>query len=642
VNSSTGAPRGLREVLGLILRCLPLCAGLWKHLWLLLAGWAAAGAAAAAAGIALTVIWWDSVLGSAPLTSWQAGLLALPVSSGIESTALRQDIAIRTSFGMALLLPVFVGLAMTLAYYRMWILQRINQELRVRLFRSLLAKSVTFHAEARVGDAVYRLFQDSAMVTQFIDVAFLTPVGMALVFGTTSAAAALFHPALGVALVIAWPATLIVGAKLSPRLRAAFLLARETNSELTTRVREAFRGANVIKAYGLEDHSFDELRRSSTTAFDAAARARMLFVLFKVLVFWVTAAIALLALFCAALLTVGHTEIAGWSLLSKTPLRETVAGAGVAAWTLGSYTAFRWLFGRGTRAVNRTYAEWGLLQDMAVGLGRVFGALEEPDAVPELAEGAFLSRRPERLAVCNVGFAFGAGEEPVLAGVSFEANAGTITAVLGPTGVGKSTLLALILRLMDPDYGAITLDHHPLGSLRLSSLREHVGAVLQDTVVFDTTVRENITYGTEGPCEEARLLRASSIACIHEVLASLPHGYDTRLGAGGVRLSAGQAQLLAIARLVYRDPALVIMDEPTSALDPKTEAAVINNLVGWFPGRIVLIAAHRPAVVANVDQVVLLSGGRGAEVGRGESLLARAMAHHGAQRGQAPPLESTS
>ena len=625
MNHERQPPTNLKEVLSLLLRCFPFCKGLWKHLWALLAGFVVAGVLTGAVGMVISVIWWDSALGESPLSQWQAGLLGIPAATSDMAPALastRYDVALRVSFAAAILIPVLVACGMALVYYRMWILQRINQGLRLRLFRRLLSRSIKFHAGARVGDAVYRLYQDSAMVTQFIDVAFLVPVGMTVVFGLATVVVALFHPALAGALLLVWPATLVVGKWLSPRLRAGFLRAREKNSDLTAGVQEAYRGIRVIKANGLENYTYGALERQSVDAFAAAATARSQFAWFKVLIFWMTSLIALLVIFAATLLTIEHAQLAGWDWLSQTPFRDTLAAAGIATWALGSYSAFRWILGQGTASVNRLYSEWGLLQDMAAGLKRVFAALEAQPEVCDAPDATGLSGAPTTLEARDIWFSYEDSNGPALKGVSFEARAGTVTAVAGPTGAGKSTLLSLLLRLLDPDQGSIFVDGRDIRKVSLDSLRDNVGAVLQDTVVFEASIRENITYGTAG-CDEERLTAAARTACIHELVESLSHGYDTLLGSRGVRLSAGQAQMLAIARAVYRNPGIVVLDEPTSALDARTESKVIESLLRWFSGRIVFVVSHRLTVVSRADRILFLRDGQVVEAGSHEELSQR-------------------
>jgi len=195
--------------------------------------------------------------------------------------------------------------------------------------------------------------------------------------------------------------------------------------------------------------------------------------------------------------------------------------------------------------------------------------------------------------------------------------------VVGPNGCGKSTLLSLIPRFYDPSSGQVLLDRVPLGQIRLRDLRRQIGLVTQETLLFDTTVFENIRYGNPHASRED-VIRAAQQAHAHRfIVEQLPDGYETMVGSLGGRLSGGQRQRIALARVILRDPAIVLLDEATSQIDLESEQAIRKALEEFIEGRTVVLVTHRPAILALADQIVVLQDGRIADQGSHQELLER-------------------
>jgi ABC-type multidrug transport system fused ATPase/permease subunit len=206
--------------------------------------------------------------------------------------------------------------------------------------------------------------------------------------------------------------------------------------------------------------------------------------------------------------------------------------------------------------------------------------------------------------------------------VSFEARVGTITAIVGPTGSGKSTLMALLLRLFDPETGHIEIDGIDLRRLTLESLRKKVAIALQENLLFGATVRENIRYAVPN-ASDAAVREAARVACAQEFIEKLPQGYDTLLGERGTKLSSGQRQRLSIARAVLKDAPILVLDEPTASLDAETEMQVLGNLARWGRGRAIFLITHRLSTIRRAGQILYLADGRVVEIGSHEELVAR-------------------
>ena len=213
-------------------------------------------------------------------------------------------------------------------------------------------------------------------------------------------------------------------------------------------------------------------------------------------------------------------------------------------------------------------------------------------------------------------------DKPVLNGVSFHAPPGTVTALVGPSGAGKSTIIGLLAAFHRPTAGQVRLDGVDLSTVRLDSYRTQLGVVLQETFLFDGTIRENVAFSRPDATEE-QVLAASRLARVDEFAEAFPDGYDTVVGERGVKLSGGQRQRVSIARAVLADPRILILDEATSSLDSESEALIQEGLSHLMRGRTTVVIAHRLSTIRRADQILVVEGGRIVENGNHEALFAR-------------------
>lgn len=601
-----------RLVLRIFRRCLPLLKTVRWHLVGLILGSAALAIVFLPLTLLLADIIWTRVLQGQPLTAIEARVLsfdpALTVQVDALSAELRREIGTQALWiFIAIAVPgLFCGFA--LWYYQVWILQRINQTLRLALFDRLQSLSLRFHAESRIGDAIYRLYQDSAMVTQLIEVLFLTPLFAIGRFVYALVVVFALNPRLALVLALVWPPLLFVGFRVSRRLRVSFRAAREANSALTSGIQESLAGIKVIKAYSIESFAQERFERDSLAAFHQAFAARSLFAVFAVAIFWIVGAVFLVAL--------------GWATLeTRDAATVFLVVWGFTVWNLGLYNFFRDRFGQATNSLRQLFYTWGQMQDIAIGLDRVFELLDLKPEVEDAPDA--IAMPPFHSAIVFRGVHFGYQKDrPVLTDIHLEAKIDTITAIVGPTGAGKSTLMALLLRLFDSDSGSIEIDGRDIRSFTVQSLRSNIAIALQENILFGTTVRENIRYAVP-QASDAQVRAAARVACADTFIAALLQGYETLLGERGTKLSTGQRQRLSIARAILKDTPILILDEPTASLDAETEMALLDNLKEWGKGRVIFLITHRLSTIRLADRVVYLREGRVVESGSHAALMAQ-------------------
>ena len=511
-------------------------------------------------------------------------------------------------FGWFAQLPVM----MLLPYYYIFIMQRVNQDLRMALVERWLGLSLRYHSDHRVGDSVYRIYQDSAQVTAVIgnvtqSMQMLSTYAIGVVF------LAALDPILGTMALSIVLLAVVWGRWFSPRMRERSLASREANSDFTSRVQETFAAIRVIKAYGAADREQERLERDSVRAFNASFRVRSLMAVVGIVTFSIAAAALLTAQFLMAVWANGERETFATALVA-------LVGLSFVTWNLSAYNWAQEQIGASSVSVRNLVTLWSQAQDMAMGLDRSFDILDiEPD-VKNAPDAAPMGLFRREIRFDDVDFAY-EPDRPVLRGVSFGVEPGSITAIVGPTGSGKSTLVSLLLRLFDPDSGTVSIDGVDLRALDVDSLRGNVSVALQENVLFGMSVRDNIRYVVPDASDE-RVLAAARVACVDEYVAGLPEGLDTVLSDRGGKLSTGQRQRLSIARAIVKDAPILILDEPTAALDAYTEHRVLERLSAWGEGRAIFLITHRISTIQQADRILYLDGGRIVENGSHDELMA--------------------
>ncbi len=472
---------------------------------------------------------------------------------------------------------------------------RIVLDMRRRLFAHLQRLPVAFFDRTRSGDLTSRLSNDVGLLQQTLTEDVVRLVGQVVTLAG----------GIAVALVLDWRLTAVVVALLAAMLALVMpfgwklrRLSRESLdalSEAMGMMSEALGNIRLVKAFAREPHEDERAAERLRRVFRLAMRSS----LFEATL-GTTAGIGFLGVLIGVMWYGGRRVLAGE--ISAGSLLAFVMTVTIISGPMASLAN---LYGRLQRSVGAADRLFALLED----------APEEPDE-----EGALpFPQGPGRVSLDAVSFAY-TPEVPVLQELSLELAPGTATALVGASGAGKTTVAMLLYRFYEPTAGEIRLDGVPIRNIRREDLRERIGIVPQEPVLFSGTIRENIRYGrltaTDREVEEA-----ARAANVEEFVRALPQGYNALLGERGVTLSGGQRQRVAIARAVLKDPRILILDEATSALDTRSESLVREALGRLMRGRTTLIIAHRLSTVREADQIAVMDAGRVVELGTHLELL---------------------
>ncbi|OLE18268.1 MAG: xenobiotic-transporting ATPase, partial [Cyanobacteria bacterium 13_1_40CM_2_61_4] len=476
---------------------------------------------------------------------------------------------------------------------------RITVDMRARLFRSLQRLSIAYHDARGTADSNYSVQYDAPSVQSFamndslpIASASLTLAGMITV--TTY-----LDSQLAVIAVLVAPLLVLITVVYRRRIRRSWKTFKITESAALSVVQEVLTSLRLVKAFGREEDENEKFVTQSSQSASAAVRASVEGSVYGLLIGMAT------AVGLAAVLFVGIQHVLSGALSLGNLLI-------VNYYVTQLYSPIKTI---GEKVVS-------MEKDLA-GMERFFAIVDRQDDVPERPDALPLARATGRIAFSDVSFEYEKGH-PVLKGVSFEIQPGTCLGVVGRTGSGKSTIANLLLRFFDPTEGAITLDSRDFRDYKVKDLRNQVAVVLQDTLLFSTSVAENIRFARPDASFE-EVVAAAKAAEAHEFITQLPEGYDTLVGERGMLLSGGERQRISLARAFLKNAPILILDEPTSSLDMKTEAAIMKTMDGLIKGRTALLIAHRPTTVSYCDLVLVLEEGRIVEVTKEVPTIVRRM-----------------
>nr|WP_227014090.1 ABC transporter ATP-binding protein [Paenibacillus psychroresistens] len=395
--------------------------------------------------------------------------------------------------------------------------------------------------------------------------------------------------------LITLPLSILITKKISSYSKQYFVSQQKSIGELNGHVEEMYGGHTIVKAFGHEDKSVEKFSEINDKLYDSGWRAQ-----------FISGIIMPLMMF------VGNI---GYVLVS------VVGGVFVTtgAITIGNVQAFIQYSQQFTMPITQVASIANLIQSALASGERVFELLDEEEEIPESAVEKSLASPRGSVSFENVKFGYKA-EEPVIENMSIKIHEGQTVAIVGPTGAGKTTLVNLLMRFYEIDGGRIVIDGVDIRDMKRSRLRNLFGMVLQDTWLFNGTIRDNIAYGREGASEDD-VVQAAKAAYADHFIRTLPEGYDTLLNEEASNLSQGQKQLLTIARAILADPAILILDEATSSVDTRTEMHIQKAMTELMQGRTSFVIAHRLSTIREADLILVMKGGTVIEQGTHHELI---------------------
>ena len=473
--------------------------------------------------------------------------------------------------------------------------QGVAYDLRNAIHLKLAALSFSYHDRAETGQLLSRSVQDVDRIRFLTGRAVLRLIeGSVLLLGTT-AVLLWMNPRLALLALATMPFLAYVAYRFGRSYRPLSLAIQQQLGVLTTRLEQNLRGARVVKAFAQERAEIASFDHENDLWFDLSARAARLQAINTPLIDLIASLGVVLILWAGGVQVIdGHLS-------------------------LGELVAFTTYLGQLVNPIRRIGIIIPVLAIAASAGQRIFDILDAESEVQDTPGAVPLPVVRGHVRFEGVSFAY-FGRHGVLRDLTFEALPGQVIALLGMTGSGKSTITSLIPRFYDPTSGRITIDEYDIRGVTLSSLRDQIGIVLQETTLFATTIRENIAFGTPDATEE-QIVAAAQAAQAHEFIVKAPDGYDTLVGERGVTLSGGQKQRVAIARALLKDPRILILDDAMSSVDTETEQLIQIALERLMRGRTSFVIAQRLSTVRMADLILVLDRGRIAARGTHVELL---------------------
>ncbi len=489
-------------------------------------------------------------------------------------------------------------------YYTQQTGMRITCDLRVELFRHLQSLSLRFYDSRHTGKIVHRISGDTAAIHSLVTGASVNFIGDIITI-------------IGVLIVLAnahWPLAVVTYTLLPlfvfnylwhrRRLRVESRTHRRNWDRVMSFLHERIASTRLVRAFATEGTEIESFRQRIEADYVNYSR-----------VVWRN-----------SLLSVGADFLTGIGVFVVLGYGSWLVMNGKGELTIGQLTAFLFYLGLLYTPIIRVVDSNAIVQQAATALEKIFALLDTKPHIPENEKLPQLPKLDGSITFDHVSFAY-RPQHTTLHDLSFRANPGETIALVGPSGSGKTTVITLLARFYDPTAGRILLDDLDIRDYNVQSLRRQIGIVMQDNILFSGTIAENIRYGRPEASDE-EMYEAAKAANAHEFIVQNPQGYEAMLGERGMQLSGGQRQRLAIARVILKNPKILILDEATSALDTESERLVQEALERLMEKRTSIVIAHRLSTIVNASRILVLKAGRIEEQGRHEELLNKGGLYH--------------
>ncbi|HLN63950.1 MAG TPA: ABC transporter ATP-binding protein [Symbiobacteriaceae bacterium] len=541
------------------------------------------------------------------------------VQTAIDSFIKTKDTAGLNWIALAYLVTGFVNWWSSYGqtYLVSWVGQTIIYDMRDQMFRHLQRLNFRFYDSMATGRIMSRIMSDVDAINQLVSSGLVTIFADSMVLLTIMATMLQMNWRLALVSFITIPMLLLVLRWFKDKLRIAFMEQRRKAADLTANLAESISGVRVTQSFtreGKNQNQFNDINEQNRKAnMDAVSVWAMFFPSIEVVSAF---GITLVLWYGGVLIRGGAPDV-----------------------TVGQVAAFILYLNRFFMPIRDLSQVYNVLQAAIVSAERVFEVLDQVPEVQDAPDAYAMPRAKGHVQFEQVSFGYNA-EQPVLKGINLEAQPGQTIALVGPTGAGKSSIINLLARFYDAQEGRVLVDGHDLKAVTQRSWRSQLGVVLQDTFLFSGTIRDNIRYGRPSATAEEVEGAARAVGA-EEFIQRMALGYDTEVNERGSKLSVGQRQLIAFARALCADPALLILDEATSNIDTYTEVLIQNALKTLLEGRTSFVIAHRLSTIRGADRIFFIDGGQVVEEGTHDELLAAGGRYAELYLGQFKALEET-
>ncbi|MFC5648553.1 ABC transporter ATP-binding protein [Paenibacillus solisilvae] len=473
--------------------------------------------------------------------------------------------------------------------------QKVLYKLRNDLYRHLQSLDVSFFDRSRIGDLMSRVTNDVNILQQMISSSMMQLISDLFTFTAIAIYMLWIDWRLTLLLLATFPFMILTTRLFGKRMRASFRIVQESVADVSDHLQNALTGIRLIKSFTTESYESERFSKRTEKNMDANIQVVRLRAAYEPIIDFLNfAGLAIVLVFGAWLAMKGQMTVG----------------------TIVAFIAYLRLLQNPIRHFSRII---NTIQQAAAGYERIMEILNTKAEIVEKQDAAVLPPVEGRIVFHHVDFAYNSAS-PVLSKFNLELADGQITALVGSSGSGKTTIAHLIARFYDPQGGAITIDGYDLKEVTLSSLREQIGIVSQDIVLFNGTIIENIRYGSIHATDE-EVRAAAKAANASGFIEAFPQGYETQIGERGMKLSGGQKQRISIARAILKNPRVIILDEATASLDTESEQHIQEALAGLLQGRTCLVIAHRLSTIQQADRIYVLEQGRIVEHGTHGELI---------------------